>query len=168
MPALHHAIVPSPIGPLLLVVDARDRLVGLYTDGHQGGPTRPPGRCGPTATLNRAAAQLDAYFAGTLEAFDLPTTAVGSPWQERVWAALAAIPYGTTMTYGAMAGALGLPVGAARAVGSANGRNPLAIVVPCHRVVGAGGSLTGYAGGLDAKRTLLQHEARVAGLTLAL
>jgi methylated-DNA-[protein]-cysteine S-methyltransferase len=155
---LRHCLTPSPVGPLLLVADGADRLCGLYTDGHRGGPAHPPGVRSGGGVLDAAVQQLDAYFAGELTGFDLPLHAVGSPWQRRVWAALVAIPFGTTTTYGALAVSLGLPCGAARAVGSANARNPISIIVPCHRVVGAAGALTGYAGGLAAKRTLLEHE----------
>lgn len=110
--------------------------------------------------LAEACAQLHEYFAGTRTAFALPLAPAGTPFQQRVWDALARLPYGETASYAAVARALGDP-GAVRAVGAANGRNPLAVVVPCHRVVGADGSLTGYAGGLDRKRWLLRHEAAV-------
>jgi methylated-DNA-[protein]-cysteine S-methyltransferase len=106
------------------------------------------------------AEQLKEYFAGTRRAFELPLNLVGTPFERQAWLALATIPYGTTVSYGEQARRLGHPR-AARAVGAANGRNPVSIVLPCHRVVGVGGALTGYAGGLDAKRTLLEHEARV-------
>lgn len=105
--------------------------------------------------LEDAARQLAAYFAGARRAFDVPLDAGGTPFQRRVWRALAEIPYGGTTTYAALAQRLGT---SHRAVGSANAANPLAIVVPCHRVVGSGGGLTGYAGGLDAKAMLLSHE----------
>lgn len=159
--------IGSPIGPLLLTADAEDRLTGVFTDGHRtaasaAARTLPPVPR-PEGVLAAAAEQLEAYFAGYRTAFDLPTAPAGSPMQQAVWAALGQIPYGTTTSYGALAGALGLTPGAARAVGTANGRNPLSIVVPCHRVVGASGALTGYAGGVEAKRRLLVLEARVAG-----
>jgi methylated-DNA-[protein]-cysteine S-methyltransferase len=167
MTTARHTITPSPIGPLLLVADDEDRLRGVYTDGHKGGPAAPGGAQDRSGILADACDQLGQYFAGERLAFDLPTHAVGSALQVRVWDALAAVAYGTTTSYGRLAAELGLPRGAARAVGSANGRNPLSIIVPCHRVVGAGGALVGYAGGLDAKRALLDHEARVAGTILA-
>jgi methylated-DNA-[protein]-cysteine S-methyltransferase len=107
--------------------------------------------------------QLDEYFAGTRTEFELPLHMKGSAWQRRVWDALLEIPCGETTSYGALAARLGEP-GAARAVGLANGQNPVPIVVPCHRVIGADGSLTGYGGGLDAKRWLLAHEAQHTGL----
>jgi methylated-DNA-[protein]-cysteine S-methyltransferase len=102
--------------------------------------------------------QLDAYFSRDLKDFDLPTTAAGTPFQQQVWAALRTIPYGETWSYRDLAEAIGRPT-AMRAVGLANGRNPLSIVVPCHRVIGADGSMTGYGGGLPAKQWLLAHEA---------
>ena len=107
--------------------------------------------------------QLGEYFAGTRTSFDLPLHLVGSAWQRKVWAALLDIPCGETESYGSLAARIGSP-GAARAVGLANGQNPLPIIVPCHRVIGANGSLTGYGGGLDAKRWLLAHEAQHTGL----
>ena len=108
--------------------------------------------------LLEATEQLHAYFAGKREHFDLPLSLHGTDFQRRVWAAVASIPYGTTTTYGALADALGRPT-AWRAVGAANGRNPLPIVIPCHRVVGVSGTLTGYGGGLERKRALLALEA---------
>ncbi|MCW2958163.1 MAG: methylated-DNA--[protein]-cysteine S-methyltransferase [Solirubrobacterales bacterium] len=161
MPTVRHAIVPSPIGPLLLVADQEDRLCGLYTDGHLRGPATPPGRPDGGGVLEQAAQQLDGYFAGERTAFDVPLHADGSSLQLRVWAALQTVRYGTTTTYGALAAGLGLAPGTARAVGAANARNPLSIVVPCHRVVGVAGALTGYAGGLGAKRALLTLEGAI-------
>jgi methylated-DNA-[protein]-cysteine S-methyltransferase len=108
-----------------------------------------------------AADQLRAYFAGELREFDLPLAPRGTPFQREVWAAVAAVPYGRTATYSEIAAAVGRP-SACRAVGAANGRNPLPVIVPCHRVIGAAGALTGYGGGLDRKRSLLDLEA-VAG-----
>jgi methylated-DNA-[protein]-cysteine S-methyltransferase len=160
MNSLRHHFVPSPLGPLLLVADEADRLCGLYLPDHKGVPAAAPGRHDAGGVAAAAAAQLDEYFAGERTAFHLPLATAGSPLQERVWAALRAVPYGTTTTYGRIAADLGMGPGAARAVGSANGANPLSIIVPCHRVIGASGSLTGYAGGLQAKRHLLTHEAR--------
>lgn len=149
-------VVASPIGPLALVA-ADGALVGVYLDGHHH---RVPAGAHPDdgdPVLGEAATQLDAYFAGRLERFDLPLRPVGTEFQRTVWAALCAIPYGTTTTYGVLAERIGRPR-AVRAVGLANGRNPLAVVVPCHRVIGADGRLTGYAGGLDRKRALLDLE----------
>lgn len=107
--------------------------------------------------IDAVEAQLNRYFSGQLRAFDLRLDPVGTPFQLEVWSALRVVPYGRTVTYGEQAARIGRP-SAVRAVGAANGRNPLAIVVPCHRVVGAGGALTGYAGGLEAKRRLLDLE----------
>jgi methylated-DNA-[protein]-cysteine S-methyltransferase len=167
MNSLRHHSVPSPLGPLLLVADDADRLCGLYLPDHRRGPARAPGRHHAGGIIDRASAQLDEYFAGDRTTFDLSLMTAGSPLQEQVWAVLRTVPYGTTTTYGQIAADLGLGRGAARAVGTANGRNPMSIVVPCHRVVGASGSLTGYAGGLTAKRHLLDHEARVVGASRA-
>jgi len=107
--------------------------------------------------LARAGQQLGEYFAGTRTTFDIPLDAPGTAFQRRVWDALRAIPYGTTLSYGELARRLG-DVRATRAVGAANGKNPIPIIVPCHRVVGANGALTGFGGGLDRKRWLLEHE----------
>jgi methylated-DNA-[protein]-cysteine S-methyltransferase len=107
--------------------------------------------------------QLDEYFAGHRTDFDLPLHPSGTPFQQRVWAALRTIPYGETASYGEVAAAIGNP-SAFRAVGAANGQNPISIVVPCHRVIGSHGALTGYGGGLDAKRWLLSHEAAHTGI----
>jgi methylated-DNA-[protein]-cysteine S-methyltransferase len=162
MNSLRHHFVPSPLGSLLLVASDADQLCGLYLPDHKGGPAAAPGRHDAGGVIDAAAAQLEEYFAGDRTVFHLPLATAGSSLQEQVWAALRAVPYGTTTTYGRIASDLGMGPGAARAVGSANGANPLSIIVPCHRVLGASGSLTGYAGGLEAKRRLLTHEARVA------
>jgi methylated-DNA-[protein]-cysteine S-methyltransferase len=144
--------IDTPIGPLLAACDADGRLSGLWFDrAPAAGWERDDG----AFTLLRE--QLDSYFAGDLRAFDLPLAAGGTPWQRSVWQALMAIPYGQTVSYGDLAGRLGHPA-AARAVGAANGRNPISVIVPCHRLVGARGALTGYAGGIDRKRWLIAHE----------
>jgi methylated-DNA-[protein]-cysteine S-methyltransferase len=161
-PHRHHTVA-SPLGPLLLVADDAERLCGLYLPAHHRGPVSAPGRPQAGGVIDLAAGQLEEYFSGERTVFDLPLVTAGNPLQERVWAVLRTVPFGTTTTYGRIASALDLGPGAARAVGAANARNPLSIIVPCHRVVGASGSLTGYAGGLAAKRRLLDHEARVAG-----
>ena len=114
--------------------------------------------------LDTAAEQLHAYFAGELTAFDIPLDVRGTDFQRRCWLALADIPYGRTVSYGEQARRLGLGSGAARAVGAANGQNPLPIVLPCHRVIGADGSLTGFGGGLHVKRFLLEHEGALLPL----
>jgi methylated-DNA-[protein]-cysteine S-methyltransferase len=142
--------VDTPIGSLRLVRDE----AGLTSVDFVGGRSEARST---DALLLDAATQLQAYFAGGLERFELPLSPHGTEFQRRVWSAVAAIPYGTTTTYSAIAAELGMPA-ACRAVGAANGRNPLAIVVPCHRVIGASGALTGYGGGLHRKRALLELE----------
>ena len=144
----------SPVGDLVLVADDE----GLTAVGFT--PYEPPvgEQDADHPVLQAAARQLAEYFAGDRKEFDLPLAPNGSAFRQRVWSALREIPYGTTTTYGAIAAELGLTGHGARAVGLANGANPLAIVVPCHRVVGSNGTLTGYAGGLDHKRQLLALE----------
>jgi methylated-DNA-[protein]-cysteine S-methyltransferase len=149
--------VDSPLGRLTLRADA-DALTGVFMEAHRHRPGLPEPDGEPCAVLDAAAEQLLDYLAGRRRAFSLPLRAEGSAFQREVWAALAEIPYGATVSYGALARRVGKP-SAARAVGLANGRNPLSIVVPCHRVVGAGGALTGYGGGLERKRFLLALEA---------
>ena len=168
MNSLRHHVHSSPLGPLLLIADDADQLAGLYLPGHRRGPESTPGRTDAGGVIASAVVQLEAYFADERTAFELPVVTAGGPLQERVWAKLRAVPYAATTTYGRIAADLGLGAGAARAVGSAVARNPVSIVVPCHRVIGATGALTGYAGGLDAKGRLLAHEARVHGETLDL
>lgn len=140
----------TPLGTMVLL-GTPDALAGLYfTDGR-----RPAFDALARTDFPRVRAQLDEYFAGTRRAFDLPLAPAGTAFQHRMWAALARIPYGTTRTYAALARELGT---APRAVGLANGRNPLSVVVPCHRLLGTGGSLTGYAGGVARKQALLELE----------
>ena len=159
-----HTTIETPIGELTLV--GRDGvLTGVYFPGHW---TRPdPAAWGPRADsgFEEAERQLLEYLAGDRAAFDLATEARGDAFGMRVWDMLAAIPYGETTTYGALARRLGDPV-LARAVGRAVGSNPLSLVVPCHRVVGSDGRLTGYAGGLERKRFLLELEAPVVAARL--
>jgi methylated-DNA-[protein]-cysteine S-methyltransferase len=158
-----HTVVDSPVGPLTLVA-ADGVLAGLYMDRQRHRPS-PEVFGEPDADLfAECARQLDAYFAGRLTRFDLPLTLDGTPFQRQVWAALQDVPYGETVSYGQLAEEIGRPT-AARAVGLANGRNPIAVIVPCHRVVGASGALTGYGGGLDRKRHLLAHERQVLRLS---
>jgi methylated-DNA-[protein]-cysteine S-methyltransferase len=152
-----HATVDSPIGPLLLVTDGR-ALTGLYLTPWAGDEIAADSREEPAHPVLAAAAdQLDAYFAGEREEFDLPLAPAGTAFQRTVWAELERIPYGDTISYGELARRVGNP-NASRAVGLANGRNPLPIVVPCHRVIGADGTLTGYGGGVERKQWLLEHE----------
>jgi methylated-DNA-[protein]-cysteine S-methyltransferase len=150
-------VVDSPIGPLGLVASG-SALQGVVFDGG-----RLP-REGRSPVLDEAARQLDAYFEGELVAFDLPLELQGTDFQRQCWLALATIPYGQTVSYGEQARRLGLGSDAARAVGAANGQNPLPIVLPCHRVIGANGSLTGFGGGLETKRFLLEHEGALLPL----
>lgn len=149
----------SPIGTYRLTVDADERLVGVHLAGQRHLP--PPEFFGvedPSAA-GTAVAQLEEYFAGARQEFDLALAPLGTAFQREVWTALAAVAYGTTATYGELARRLGRPT-ASRAVGAATGRNPWSIVVPCHRLVGGKGALTGYAGGLAAKEYLLDLERR--------
>jgi methylated-DNA-[protein]-cysteine S-methyltransferase len=146
----------TPIGTLVLIASG-DALVEIYLPGRAPGGTRDTGDAGAHPVLGRARDQLAEYFAGSRRTFDLPLGPQGTAFQQAVWRALLAIPYGATCSYAQIAGVVGKP-SASRAVGAANGRNPLAIVVPCHRVIGADGSLTGYGGGLAQKEWLLRHE----------
>lgn len=149
----------TPVGELLLLSDG-EAVTGIHMDGGKG--LRPEAHwIRDDEHLAAAAEQLTEYFAGARVAFDLPLAPRGTPFQRRVWNGLRAIPYGETISYAELARRIDRPK-AMRAVGAANGRNPIPIVVPCHRVIGADGSLTGYGGGLDRKRALLEHEARVA------
>lgn len=152
-----YRIVESPVGRLTLVMDAEGALTALYLDGQkyeQSGEAL--GERDDTAG-QAIVDQLAEYFAAERTRFELDLRPAGTDFQRRVWAAIADIPYGQTATYGQIAEQLGVPR-SARAVGAATGRNPLSVVVPCHRVVGASGQLTGYAGGLDRKRWLLDFE----------
>ncbi|MCU1394125.1 MAG: ogt [Ilumatobacteraceae bacterium] len=165
---LYSTIIDSPVGPLTIVAsdaglravlwmgdtDVRVKL-GPVDDQHED----------PNGVLAAAVAQLEEYFAGTRTEFDLPLDAVGSGFQQSAWDALRTIPFGETVSYGEQARRMG-DARKARAVGAANGRNPISIIVPCHRVVGANGSLTGFAGGIENKAWLLDHERRVWGSTL--
>jgi methylated-DNA-[protein]-cysteine S-methyltransferase len=151
------AVVDSPIGPLGLIASE----AGLRAVLFDGRRMRTEGR---SPVIAEAARQLDAYFTGELVTFDLELELHGTAFQRRCWLALASIPYGQTVSYGEQARRLGLGADAARAVGAANGRNPLPIVLPCHRVIGADGSLTGFGGGLPVKRFLLEHEGALLPL----
>lgn len=155
--------LPSPVGELRLFARA-DELIGVYLDQHS--PPPHGAQISNAPVLVCAASQLREYFAGERQVFDLPLGPVGTGFQRLVWRALGTIRFGETRTYGAIASAIGRP-SASRAVGAANGRNPLSIIVPCHRVIGANGALTGYAGGIAAKRWLLAHEQRCSDRVLA-
>ncbi len=164
--ATTYTVVDSPIGPLAVAVtdgavtDVRfPRADGSAATDDLGERTDPADE----PLLAEAVRQLTAYFAGELREFTLPLRYRGSPFQQRVWDGLRALPYGTTTTYGALAAAVGLdPRTASRAVGAANGANRIPVVVPCHRVIGADGTLTGFGGGIERKRELLDLEAWVA------
>lgn len=184
-----HTLVESPLGPLRVVVDGEEvtglymdgqrhlpaassfgppaiagagPAAGRADPAGAGSAGTEPDNAGPAeveaAILTTTARQLRAYFAGELTEFSLPLRLAGSPFRRRVWEALRRVPYGAVVTYGELASLVGRP-GAARAVGMAVGRNPIGIIVPCHRVIGAGGALTGYGGGVDRKRWLLALEA---------
>ena len=154
----------TPLGTMRVVGDARriDRVDLPNAAARQPDPAWREERDALPAPLREAKRQLGEYFAGERREFDLPLAAAGTPFQHRVWDALREIPYAETLSYRELAKRVGNPA-ASRAVGAANGRNPLAIVVPCHRVIGADGSLTGYGGGLPVKAALLALEQRVAG-----
>lgn len=141
-------IIETPIGTLTAVADAEGRLEKLTF-----GETEPAGDC------RAVAAQLRDYFAGKRHAFDLPLSLRGTEFQRAVWNELLAVPYGETITYAELARLIGRP-SAIRAVGAANGANPIPIIIPCHRVIGSDGTLTGYGGGIERKQWLLAHEGR--------
>jgi methylated-DNA-[protein]-cysteine S-methyltransferase len=162
---IDYRTIDSPIGPLALAGRGQ-----LLTNLRMVDQTYEPNRADwvpDDRAFPDAVEQLKAYFAGERTDFDLELSLAGSEFQRRVWQALLTIPYGETRSYGEIAEQIGAS-GAARAVGLANGRNPIAIIVPCHRVIGASGSLTGYGGGLDRKRTLLEMERRCKSATLSL
>ena len=150
--------IPTPLGALFATA-AGGALTGLYYEGGRHAPAISPQWIeDPHAPpLTECARQLADFFAGKRQCFDLPTAPQGTPFQLRVWKEIAAIPYGQTISYAELARRAGAP-GSARAAGAATGRNPLSIIVPCHRVVGSTGSLTGYAGGLERKTRLLEIE----------
>ena len=161
-------IIDTPVGPLTIAGDAE---TGVVTNLRMGEQTHPPSGMDewvedPSA-FEAVVEQLEAYFAGTLTEFDIPLRLEGTLFQREVWEALLEIPYGETRSYGWLAERIGRP-GAARAVGLANGHNPIGIIVPCHRVIGANGTLVGYGGGLDRKKTLLDLEREHDAPRLAL
>ncbi len=155
---IYFTVYESPIQTLRLVSDGRS-LIGLYmmSEKHLLTPQSDRIEDESVAPFPETKHQLTNYFAGTLTEFDLPLQMQGTIFQQRVWAALETIPYGITMSYGELAQQIGQP-NASRAVGLANGRNPVSIIVPCHRVIGASGKLTGYGGGIERKQWLLNHE----------
>ncbi|UZI27551.1 methylated-DNA--[protein]-cysteine S-methyltransferase [Streptomyces sp. VB1] len=156
-----HTVLDSPYGPLTLV--ATDGVLSaLYMTDQRHRPPQETFGIPDPEPFGETIQQLTEYFAGERTTFDLPLNLAGTPFQRTVWAELLKIPYGETRTYGELAEGLGKP-GASRAVGLANGKNPVGIIVPCHRVIGASGSLTGYGGGLDRKQRLLAFESGGAG-----
>jgi len=161
---IYYSRFESPIGALTLVGDAA-ALQGVYLDAAtrnaESALRADPAPLRDDAHFREARRQLEEYFAGERREFELDLAPAGTPFQQRVWQATAAIPYGATASYRTVAERLQMPR-AVRAVGAANGRNPLLIVIPCHRVIGSSGSLTGYGGGLERKRWLLDHEGRGA------
>jgi methylated-DNA-[protein]-cysteine S-methyltransferase len=178
-----YQVIDSPVGPLLLTAD-ESGLTGIRFDGAwSADPSTSLGMTGDESSraseasrgictldseaahvIAAARAQLDEYFAGRRTHFDLPLSLTGTPFQRRVWTALAEIPFGRTISYLQLARTVG-DERAVRAVGGANGRNPLPIVLPCHRVIGADGSLTGFGGGIERKRWLLEHEGAIPKAT---
>lgn len=161
MPLTHYTQTPSPVGPLLLIASPTG-ISGLHMQGDRHGPAAPSADWQHSDThplLQTLKTQLDEYFHGIRKTFDIRLDLRGTDFQRSVWQALCTIPYGTTISYGQLAQRIANPR-AVRAVGLANGRNPVSIIVPCHRVIGANGSLTGYGGGLANKRILLELEAR--------
>jgi methylated-DNA-[protein]-cysteine S-methyltransferase len=156
MSQTYYTIVPSPVDDLVLVSDG-EALVGLYMQETCGRKTVEPVGKKDSGPFREARRQLSAYFEGELRQFDLPLRLAGTEFQKIVWAALRDLQYGQRVSYGELARRIGRP-SASRAVGLANGRNPIGIIVPCHRVIGASGSLVGYGGGLHRKRWLLEHE----------
>ena len=165
---VYYDYLPTSLGSMLLASDG-DALIGAWFEGQRYEPSRSPSweRRRNLPILLRAGAELGEYFAGARTKFTLPLAPAGTPFQRDVWNAIAAIPYGETAAYRDLASRIGRPA-SFRAAGAATGRNPLSIIVPCHRVVGADGALTGYAGGLERKRTLLalEHAARAAPAAL--
>jgi methylated-DNA-[protein]-cysteine S-methyltransferase len=159
---LSRTVTDSPLGPLTLVA-LDGALAGLYMDGRAPDAVDAAGAAAgaDAAVLAETSRQLAEYFDGERQSFDVPLALDGTVFQHRVWDALRGIGYGETVSYGQLADQIGRPT-AARAVGLANGRNPVSIIVPCHRVVGSDGSLTGYGGGLDNKQRLLELERRVS------
>ena len=154
----HYSIHASPIGELLLTSQAHE-LTGLFILGQKHAPRIEANWICDESHFQNVTGQLDEYFSGSRKEFDFPLKLVGSDFQMRVWNQLTQIPYGTTTNYGELAKRIDNPRGS-RAVGLANGRNPISIIIPCHRVVGANGDLTGYGGGLAAKRWLLDFESQ--------
>ena len=154
-----YSYIDSPLGRMFVQGDG-EFVTGLFMPKHKGWTGPDPSWQQSDASFAAVREQLAEYFAGERQTFDVPLKLAGTPFQQRVWQELVRIPFGTTITYGELARRLGQPT-ASRAVGHANGRNPISIIVPCHRVIGADGKLTGYAGGIDKKQWLLDWERGV-------
>ncbi|HEX5073371.1 MAG TPA: methylated-DNA--[protein]-cysteine S-methyltransferase [Gemmatimonadaceae bacterium] len=155
-PTVIYDVVPTPIDRLVVASDGSS-IVGVWMANAEPDDRRWVDRCGTDSLIDEARRQLVAYFAGRLRTFDLPLAPNGTDFQRRVWSALREIPFGTTISYAELARRVSNSA-AVRAVGAANGRNPIPIIVPCHRVIGSDGSLTGFGGGLHRKQWLLRHE----------
>jgi len=160
---LHHVFHPTPVGDLLLVAGNEGLHRVQFPNGRHGIDVDPEWSDASHPLLDATRAQLDAYFAGTRRGFDLRLAPRGTPFQREVWTTLATIPFGATWSYARLASTIDRPK-AMRAVGAANGRNPLPIVLPCHRVIGANGALTGFGGGLPTKQLLLELEGTLPRL----
>jgi methylated-DNA-[protein]-cysteine S-methyltransferase len=164
--SLRHTVIETPIGPLTLVATPHALREVRFPNGRPVGPADGPAEP-DHPVLAHAAHQLAEYFDGSRLDFDVALDPQGSPFQLAAWRGLRQIPYGETVSYGEQARRLGHP-GKARAIGAANGSNPLPVIVPCHRIIGSDGSLTGFGGGLERKAWLLHHERQVLGLELPL
>ncbi len=156
MTTTYYSHIDCPLGRLIVQGDG-EFITGLYLPQHKGWDGPDAARIQSASPFVAVRQQLAEYFAGERQQFDVPLKLAGTPFQQRVWQELVRIPYGTTITYVELARRVGKPT-ASRAVGNANGRNPISILVPCHRVIGANGKLTGYAGGIDKKQSLLAWE----------
>jgi len=154
---IYFDFIPSPIGQVLVTSDGRN-LTGLYLENHKGGPTISSDWVRDPSRFTGVSRQLSSYFAGKLDSFEIATFVAGTDFQRAVWKELESIPFGATLTYGEIARRLNMPK-ASRAVGAAVGRNPVSIVIPCHRVIGSHSAITGYAGGIEKKKALLALES---------
>ena len=158
MQSCYYSELDSPVG-MLLLRGTGEALTGMYMQKQRYRPPLPDNYIRDDKLFRAAREQMTAYFSGELQSFDLPLAPEGTPFQKIVWRGLLDIPFGATESYGSLAKRIGHD-GAARAVGLANGHNPIGIIIPCHRVIGADGSLTGYGGGIERKQWLLEHERR--------
>jgi methylated-DNA-[protein]-cysteine S-methyltransferase len=160
-----YTVLDSPVGSLILTSNG-EGINGLFMEKYKGGPKPIDDWIRDDALFREAIDQLKAYFAGKLTEFDLPLATGGAPFQQRVWTELRKIPYGSTVSYGELARRIDSPK-ASRAVGAANGSNPISIIIPCHRVIGSNGKLTGYGGGIERKKFLLEFEAQTLAKRIA-